>query len=407
MKKKKSQAIQEITHQRLKSLNILGITTGQLDKAKAELQKEQTDSSEHPRPADIESEKKRELNISKNYLKVDSDVVDKLVPTLDVYEQSVYVRLYRLSYGHGRNYCTVGYQNLCESCNITKTGVIGAVKRLLDKGWIKQLDFNHALGTTYRVFLPVEKGFESKTIIHDKKEKSVSLKGIPSKSISSEGIPLRDIVGVSPEGILSKNTPKLELASNLNPSRGVSSEGIPPGDTNIDHKIYLKDPLSPEDITNSFYEGIGHSRITKEKRERAKECIKELTEENFSLEDIQFAIEWTLKNKTEKLYDFSIIKHTIGEAMSAKEEIEKRETDRQENERLAQEEKEEAERLEKESALMESHKAKMNQKDRDELRERALEEIRNTKGVKAEFITDILINAKEKEILKRELNNSQ
>jgi hypothetical protein len=148
MKKKKSQAIQETTRQRLRSLNILGITNDQLDKAKAELQKEQTNSSEYLQPANIEFEKKKELNISKNYLKVDSDVVDKLIPTLDVYEQSIYVRLYRLSYGHGQNYCTVGYQNLCDSCNITKTGVIGAVKRLLEKGWIKQLDFNHALGTT-------------------------------------------------------------------------------------------------------------------------------------------------------------------------------------------------------------------------------------------------------------------
>jgi len=56
---------------------------------------------------------------------------------------------------------------------------------------------------------------------------------------------------------------------------------------------------------------------------------------------------------------------------------------------------------------MESHKAKMTQEDRNELRKRALEEIRNTKGIKEEFITDILINAKENEILKREFSRSR
>jgi len=420
MKKKKSQTIQETTRQRLRSLNILGITTDQLGKAKAELQKQeqetQSDSPEYQQTTGTGSEKKKELNITKNYVKMDSDVVDQLMPILDVYEQSVYIRLYRLSYGHGQNYCTVGYQNLCDNCNVTKTGAIGAVKRLIDKGWIKQLDFNHAQGTTYRVYLPIEKGFESKTVIQDKHirqdmtENGIFLKDIPSKdipleSISYQGIPCKSTLGVSSEGILSKDIPTDKLASNLNPSIGVFPEGILPEDTNIDHKINLKDSLSQDEVIDSFYKCIGHSRITKEKRERARECIKELKAENFSMEDIQLAVEWTLKNNEKKPYDFSIVKHTIGKVMAEKERSEAMEKQRLEEENKAILEKQEYEQQEKEREKCESYKKTMSPDDRENLRQKAKAELKSDPQINEDFISDMLIGIKENEILKRENEN--
>jgi len=45
-------------------------------------------------------------------------------------------------------------------------------------------------------------------------------------------------------------------------------------------------------------------------------------DDDFKPEDIQFAVEWTLKNAKEELYDFSIIKHTIGQAIVAKKKAE-------------------------------------------------------------------------------------
>jgi len=51
------------------------------------------------------------------------------------------------------------------------------------------------------------------------------------------------------------------------------------------------------------------------KRERAEKCFEELIQDGFSCEDIQFAVEWTLKNMKEKPYNFSIIKDTISQAM--------------------------------------------------------------------------------------------
>jgi hypothetical protein len=50
-----------------------------------------------------------------------------------------------------------------------------------------------------------------------------------------------------------------------------------------------------------------------------------------------------------------------------------------------------------------TYKESLSPEQRSELHERALEEIRKTKGIKEEFITEILINAKENEIIRRQL----
>ena len=91
-------------------------------------------------------------------------------------------------------------------------------------------------------------------------------------------------------------------------------------------------------------------------RERAEKCIEELIANNFSLEDILFAVEWTIENSKEKLYDFSIITHTISQAMTEKEKIENRKAESQRRERIALEKKAEEEKAEKETARIESYK---------------------------------------------------
>jgi hypothetical protein len=50
-----------------------------------------------------------------------------------------------------------------------------------------------------------------------------------------------------------------------------------------------------------------------------------------------------------------------------------------------------------------TYKESLSPEQRSELRERALEEIRKTKGIKEEFITELFIEAKENEILRKKL----
>jgi len=51
-----------------------------------------------------------------------------------------------------------------------------------------------------------------------------------------------------------------------------------------------------------------------------------------------------------------------------------------------------------------ARKSGMSKKQRAKLRKQALEEIRATEGIREDFITEVLVEAKENEILKREVD---
>jgi hypothetical protein len=301
---------------------------------------------------------------------------------MDVYEQAIYRQLYRLSYGNGQNWCTIGYGRLGKRANMKRNGVINVLERLEEAGWVLTLG-QTTKGKTYRIYLPCENNIESETVI-----KSIPLKGIPP-----EGIPSDDTDGMPSESIPPNGTLEDEATPDKGQRQSIPLKGIPSDRPNIDldHSI---DPLSL-DLVKTFYTGIGQKRISKTKREKGEKVIQELEADGFSLEDIQFAAEWTIKNAREKLYDFSILKDTIGQAQPYKEAAEQA---REEEARVDAEE-EERRRLEGEIQKM---RAKLSEKDIAELREKALEEIRDTDEIKEQFITEPLITAKENEILLRQ-----
>lgn len=164
-----------------------------------------------------------------------------------------------------------------------------------------------------------------------------------------------------------------------------------------------KRSLSSNNIISGFYRGIGQKRISKRKRERGKIALEKLRKEGFSAEDIAFAVGWTLGNAKEEPYDFSIIEHTIGQAIAAREKEEAEWREMQERERKAQEERERIEREEKEHDEIEAYKEGLDPDQREELREKAVAEIRDSGDYKEQFITEVLIEIKENEILNRRI----
>jgi len=71
-----------------------------------------------------------------------------------------------------------------------------------------------------------------------------------------------------------------------------------------------------------YYDAIGQPRTSKTRRERAQRDINELLHD-FSIEDIAYAAEWTARHK-EDVRDFALVKHTIGEALTARDREEER-----------------------------------------------------------------------------------
>jgi len=403
----KKSEIQSKTKERLRALNIIGIDNDLLRKAKEEIDNdEDTRVSLKSIPSkDIPHEdtpEKGDVRIMSNFCKVDCDVLDKALPQMDVYEQAIYVRLFRLSYGYDRNWCTVGYNALAEACGIKRTGIVNAVKRLLEKGWLKVIEFDHAIGTTYRVYLPLELGIDSKTTV---KAKGVSPESIPLKNISSGSILLENTDGVSSESIPQKNTRTDKPLPAEENTDGVSLKSIPLENTTIDRSFKID--LSLAETVDLFYNGIGQTTLTKKKREKAEKNIEELLEDGFSQQDIIFAINWTIKNAKEKPYDFALIKDTIGQAIATKKEMKAEEQKNAEIEQKRAKQMEDEKKLKEERKRMESYKESLSPEQRAELRERALDEIKNMGNVRQELIGQPLIEAKENEILRKDLGTDK
>jgi biotin operon repressor len=85
-----------------------------------------------------------------------NEVADALLPTLDVSCQVLYNRLFRLSYGFNRNYCTVSQPILMEKTGLSRNTVRTGLQSLTKAGWIQIVESGNRISTTYRIVLPRE-----------------------------------------------------------------------------------------------------------------------------------------------------------------------------------------------------------------------------------------------------------
>lgn len=164
-----------------------------------------------------------------------------------------------------------------------------------------------------------------------------------------------------------------------------------------------KNSLSIDKVISGFYRGIGQEKISKQKRERAVVILKKLRTDGFGLEDIAFAVKWTLENAKEEPYDFSIIEHTIGQALAARDREEREAKATEERDNAAAEEQAQREKEEQEREEMDAYKQSLSAEERAALRQQALAEITASGEYKPQFVNDILIEVKENEILRKRL----
>ena len=374
----------------------------------------------------------------RNFTKYPNEIHEVMREKLEEEAEGIlYIYLWRKSWGYGKNYCRTSHSI------VHKDTVIGSKRtaRRAMAGLIKKRFVVRALsedrerdvtqkGGLYRILTPdeiIRCETDEGVLLADILEEGVVMMAIANMDIlenKSNNKGLEPVVKMTIANMDSGQNDHSQYGHSSMDSMAMANMDIPDTDpTNTPNKPKygqnghaqnghplkdinkdsLKDSLSQEDIITYFYRGIGQEKISKTKRERADKSFKELQTDGFSLEDVQFAVEWILKNAKEELYDFSIITHTIGQAMADKEKVEAEEARRFEEDRIALEKRAEEERQERERASMEAYKKDMSADERAKLRERALEEIRKIEGVKEEFIGNILIEAKENEILRLEI----
>ena len=360
----------------------------------------------------------------KNFTKNPNEMYDLMASHLTPYECVLYFWVWRMSWGYGKNYYKFSRRDVLNKTSLkSESSVRRAISGLRDKQFLilvlddQEKPVLDKSGCLYRVSSPME-------IISGKVEEGIAFEHIPldgvfcitqlnMSRIKNNRVILNPVQiepsHIEPTSGTLKNrfnmTPQ-ELKTDEISEKALSAQ-IEPG--HIEHPLKdrqknIKDSLSIAEIVDLFYKGIGQENITKQKRERAEKNIEELAEDGFSQEGIIFAINWTIKNAKEKPYDFALIKDTIGQAMTSKKEIEAEEQKNLEREQNRAKQLAEEKKLEEEREKIKAYKESLPPEQRSELRENALSEIKKLGTIREELIGQPLIEAKENEILKKELS---
>jgi hypothetical protein len=93
------------------------------------------------------------------FTRVSNDLLDRVLPTLDTYDQVVLVRLYRLSRGFSSDTCRVSVPTLAKACNISERQARKSISKLEDRELVQRIeqDFGNkdkALrGTIFRMLI--------------------------------------------------------------------------------------------------------------------------------------------------------------------------------------------------------------------------------------------------------------
>lgn len=75
----------------------------------------------------------------RGYIRLPHQIIDHLLPQLDVYEAHVYLHLYRLSWGFGNPTCTITNPGLARRCNLSERTIRNVTPRLRAKGLIDKV----------------------------------------------------------------------------------------------------------------------------------------------------------------------------------------------------------------------------------------------------------------------------
>lgn len=206
-------------------------------------------------------------------------ILDQFLSRLEPIEQSVYLQLFRLSYGQARNFCRVGRKDLTRRTNLSPLRLNAALEGLVKKKMIIPLH-RSVRGTLWRVFHPGELGEKAGYQVEEGKRIKIKIEK-----------PAR------PKGLVPPKTP---LESPLNVERFA---GISKGQPEV--------PLRK--MAERFFE-LREKKPGAEETDEALSIITGLLEDGFSRKQVMFAVEW-FGQKFPKEKDLSRLPYYITRAL--------------------------------------------------------------------------------------------
>lgn len=355
-----------------------------------------------------------------------NEVADELLPTLDPAAQVLYNRLFRLSYGFNRNYCTVSHPLLIERTGLSRNTVRTTLQSLVEDGWVKIIGAGNRISTSYRVILPREKGKydsvrgsdtdpQKLTLTKNRglyfEGQNVTLKNRGSEIDPLEGqfsdlqnLTLRDkkMHNSSSENQLDERGSKFE-AQNLPPllrsftNRSLTLSERESGGQNLTLKSQI---LSARELVDKFYSVLGQ-RASKVKREKSvQECLG-LLQEGFTVEEVDYAISWLVTHHP-TTGSFSRLAHFIDQALKERQaalparELSHQQTIDVEKEKAERQRREEEEQQQR---RIEEAKASLSPACIAELRDEAQKLVKQ-ENPNLKFGEDILIHLKMDELIR-------
>jgi hypothetical protein len=274
-----------------------------------------------------------------------NEMVDQLLPMLDPTEQVLYIRLFRLSYGFNRNYCTVSQSLLIERTGFSRNTVRTSMQSLVQKGWIGVLGAGNRVSTTYRVVLPREHAAgptksradsdpQNLTLIHRPSEGDGHLM---SRKSGGSGINPPEGQNLDLQPLTLSNRPPEDDAKIITYARGSNPEGqgLPPLlKTFTDNSLTLQTgergsisegqglpldvlTLPARELVDKFYSHLGQ-RPSKAKRDKSVEECLSLLLEGFAVEDVDYAISWLVRQHP-TTGSFARLTHFIDQAIKERE----------------------------------------------------------------------------------------
>jgi hypothetical protein len=354
-----------------------------------------------------------------------NEMVDDLLPTLDPNEQVLYIRLFRLSYGFNRNYCTVSQSLLIERTGFSRNTVRTSLQSLAQKGWLRVTDAGNRVSTTYLVVLPRDKIIRSQnsrvnsdpqnvTVIerpskHEGQRMSPKIRGSRSNPQGGQNLDLQGLTlkkrpagsvresGTYERGsdIEGQELPPLLNAFTYNsltlhtPERGSDAEG-----QNVTLNSLI---LSARELIDKFYSHLGQ-RPSKTKREKSiQECLN-LLGDGFTVEEVDYAITWLIQHHP-ATGSFSRLSHFIDQAIKERETEQHAREVGQEQVRAAEQQRAEQQRMEEERQQIEEVKASLLPETLEGLHQEATHLIeQESPGLK--FGKDLMIRVKLNELIK-------
>ena len=314
-----------------------------------------------------------------------NEMVDELLPMLDPTEQVLYLRLFRLSYGFNRNYCTVSQSLLIERTGFSRNTVRTSLQSLVQEGWIRVAEAGNRVSTTYRVVLPREKTAQNQNSGPYSDPQSLTLSVRPSKNDGQNMS--RTMRGSTVDPTEGQNSDVQSLTLTERPSETAKQSGVyvrrsefegqelPPllkaftynsftlhtgerGSRAEGQNLPLSSlVLSARELVDKFYSSLGQ-RPSRAKREKSIEECLSLLLEGFAVEEVDYAIAWLIQQHP-ATGSFSRLSHFIDQAIKDRQTEQRTRELEQQQDREAERQRVERQRLEEERQQIEEAKASL------------------------------------------------